>query len=260
MILTRRQQAICDLIDEQGRIYVADLAERLKATPQTIRKDLEALASAQKLVRFHGGAEKPEQAEYTGYDKRRFIAAREKAEIGAEVARLVPDGAVLFINAGTTTEAVAHALHRHSGLSVITDNILIANILRGFSGVETMIAGGRVRASDGAVVGTAATGFVRQFRVDYAIIGAAAIDQDGVLLDFDYDEAQVARAMIENARHVVLAADRSKWRLQAPTKIGSLADIHTFVTDRLETGAQRRLCQEAGVELRETFSASAAAE
>ena len=71
-----------------------------------------------------------------------------------------------------------------------------------------IVAGGPVRRSDGGVVGAAAVDFVRQFKVDYAVIGTSAIDEDGALLDFDYREVRVARAIIENARQVILVADR----------------------------------------------------
>ena len=114
------------------------------------------------------------------------IATDEKEAIGRAAARLIPDNASLFINIGTTTEAVARRCSQHNGLMVITNNINVANMMRVYPQIEVVIAGGVVRGSDGGIVGEAAVDFIRQFKVDYAVIGASAIDQDGALLDFDY--------------------------------------------------------------------------
>lgn len=245
----QRQREIMNLVRAEGRVRVNDLAGRFDATPQTIRKDLETLARGHEIVRFHGGASLLAGVEYMRYEARRAIASAEKAAIGEEVARRIPNNAAIFINVGTTTEAAALALAHHAGVRVITDNVNVANELRKFPGIEALIVGGAVRQADGAVVGPEAVAFLEQFRVDYAIIGAAAIDEDGALFDFDLDEARVSRAMIANARHVILAADRTKRERTAPVRIGSLADMGAFVTDRCEDEGLRALCAESEVEL-----------
>ncbi len=91
--------------------------------------------------------------------------------------------------------------------------------------------------------------FVRQFRVDYAVIGASAIEEDGTLLDFDYREVQVARAIIDNARQVILVADHSKLERSAPVRIGEMSEIDTFVTDAVSSPALRDVCAQHSVEL-----------
>ena len=73
--------------------------------------------------------------------------------------------------------------------------------------IEVIVAGGTVRRADGAVIGSTAISLIGQFKVDYAIIGASAIDEEGALLDFDYREVQAAQAIIANARSVMLVAD-----------------------------------------------------
>jgi hypothetical protein len=95
---------------------------------------------------------------------------------------------------------------------VITNNINVANRMRVYPSIEVVIAGGVVRGSDGGIVGEAAVDFIRQFKVDFAVIGASAIDHDGALLDFDFREVKVAQAIIANARHVILVADSTKIR------------------------------------------------
>jgi DeoR family glycerol-3-phosphate regulon repressor len=94
--------------------------------------------------------------------------------------------------------------------------------------------------------------FIRQFKVDYAVIGASAIDHDGALLDFDFREVKVAQAIIANARHVILVSDRTKFERTAPVRIGHLSQVNTFITDRCDIDSVRRICAESDVSLIET--------
>src|SRR5215470_10751468 len=187
-----RQQEILALARAQGRVNVDDLAARFDVSPQTIRKDLNELCDRRLLSRVHGGALVASGVENIAYEARRFIAQAEKRAIGAAAARLIPNSASLFINIGTTTEEVARGLNAHEDLLIITNNLNVATLLYRHPRMDVIIAGGPVRRADGAVVGAAAVELVRQFKVDYAVIGASAIDQDGALLDFDVREVRVS--------------------------------------------------------------------
>jgi DeoR family glycerol-3-phosphate regulon repressor len=250
--LPPRHAEILQMAKDKGRVLVDDLAAHFAVTPQTIRKDLNDLCDRRLLSRVHGGALFPSGIENMEYEARRKIAADEKDAIGKAAAALIPDSASLFINIGTTTEAVSKALLDHSGLMVITNNITVANRMRVYPSIEVVIAGGVVRGSDGGVVGEAAVDFIRQFKVDYAVIGASAIDHDGALLDFDFREVKVAQAIIANARHVILVSDRTKFERTAPVRIGHLSQVNTFITDRCDIDSVRRICAESDVSLIET--------
>ena len=144
---------------------------------------------------------------------------------------------------------------------VITNNINVANRMRVYPSIEVVIAGGVVRGSDGGIVGEAAVDFIKQFKVDYAVIGASAIDHDGALLDFDFREVKVAQAIIANARHVILVSDSTKFERTAPVRIGaSLSQVDTFITDRCDIAAVQRICRDAEVELIETTRRAQACE
>lgn len=244
-----RQTAILKHLQQKGRALVDDLAEMFNTTPQTIRKDLNALAEVNQIARFHGGAALVGGTEYVGFSVREEIARDEKDDIGRATAGLIPNNSSLIINAGTTTAAFARRLSNHVGLRVVTDSVALANEIREFVGVEVMVPAGNVRKSDGAILGEAAVDFIRQFRVDTAVIGAAAIAADGALLDYDLREASVARAIIENARNVILAADSTKFGRAAPVCIGDLTQIDTLVTDAACPQALREMCSENGVRL-----------
>lgn len=252
MYLSDRQAEIVDLVKVQGRVLVDELAARFAVTPQTIRKDLNELCDGGVLTRIHGGAVLPRGNENVAYEARRSMAAAEKQAIGQAAAALIPNDSSLFINIGTTTEAVGDALRDHRRLMIITNNINVANRLRVFPDLEVVIAGGIVRSEDGGIVGEAAVDFIRQFKVDYAVIGVSAIDQDGALLDFDYREVKVAQAIIANARHVILVSDSTKFDRTAPVRIGHIDQVHTFITDTCPLDNVRDLCRARDVRLIET--------
>jgi len=251
-MLSERQNAIMELARGEGRVLVEALSARFTVSAQTIRKDLNDLCEARLLSRVHGGAVIGSGAENLDYEARNAIAAQEKAAIARATADLIPDRSSLFINIGTTTEAVARALLGHSGLMVITNNLNVAHALRASADIECIVAGGLIRRSDGGIVGEAAVDIIRQFKVDFAVIGASAIDEDGSLLDFDYREVRVAQAIIANARHVVLVSDSTKFDRTAPVRLAQLSQIGTFVTDHCRSEAVRDLCKASGVRLVET--------
>lgn len=249
LTISPRQQEIVRLAREQGRVDVDALAERFTVTPQTIRKDLNDLCERGLLQRYHGGAVIASGVANYGYEARRQLATEEKRLIGVKAASLIPDNSSILINIGTTTEQVATALRHRHGLLVITNNTNVINILIGCAGIEVIVAGGVLRHSDGGVVGEAAVDFIRQFKVDYAVIGASAIDEDGSLLDYDYREVKVAKAILSCARHTILVADSMKYARTAPVRIGHLSEMDYFVTDRPPPPVLAAICREHKVEI-----------
>tara|TARA_R110000751_G_scaffold234229_3_gene335387 strand:+ start:8100 stop:8870 length:771 start_codon:yes stop_codon:yes gene_type:complete len=256
MYLSPRHEQILELAKLEERVLVDELAARFDVTPQTIRKDLNDLCKQRLLTRIHGGAEFPSGVANFEYEDRRQIAALEKTAIGKAAAALIPNESSLFINIGTTTEAVSEALLDHVGLMAITNNINVANRLRLYPKFEVVMAGGVVRSTDGGIVGETAVDFIRQFKVDHAVIGTSAIDADGALLDFDIREVKVAQAIIENARNVILVADSTKFERTAPVRIAHISQVDTFVTDHCVSDDIRKVCEENDVRLIEVGSGS----
>jgi len=244
---TPRQADIVALARSSGRLDVDMLATHFGVSPQTIRKDLNELCEHGVLQRFHGGAMLPSSVVNMAYESRRQLATDAKRRIGERAARLIPNDCSLLINIGTTTEQVAMALRSHRGLMVITNNLNVVNILRGYPEIEVIVSGGVLRHSDAAIVGEPAVDFLRQFKVDYAVIGASGIDEDGTLLDYDYREVEVSRKIVESSRCAILVADALKYGRSAPVRIGHVSDLDHFVTDAAPPEPLRRICEEHGV-------------
>jgi DeoR family glycerol-3-phosphate regulon repressor len=227
-----RRQAIVDLVRRQGFAAIEALAQQFAVTPQTIRRDINALCAEGALRRFHGGAGLPSSVENLAYATRRVLMHEEKRRLARLAAAHIPDHASLFINIGTTTEEVARALLDHQGLSVVTNNLNVAGMLAANPDFDVIVAGGQVRARDLGIVGEAAIDLIRQFKVDIGIIGISGIDEDGALLDFDYREVRVAQAIVANARRVFLVADHGKFGRSALVRMGTVDRIDDLFTDR----------------------------
>ncbi len=163
--------------------------------------------------------------------RREGLHATAKDQIAQCIARAVPNACSLILNIGTTTEAVARKLLQHKGLRVITNNLNVAAILSANPSAEVIVVGGVVRGRDRGIVGEAAVDFIRQFKVDIAIIGISGIEGDGSLRDYDYREVKVSQTIISHAREVWLAADASKFNRPAMVEVAHLSSIDRLFTD-----------------------------
>jgi len=246
---TARHEQIVEIVTAKGFVSVEDLALHFDVTPQTMRRDINALAGENRVRRFHGGASAAPSTENTEYAQRKLLQSPEKARIARLVAEHIPDHASLFINIGTTNEAIAKELLNHTGLKIITNNLHVAAIVNGKADFEVIIAGGKVRSRDGGIIGEATLDFVSQFRTDFGIIGISGIDEDGTLLEFDYQEVRVAQALIRNSRQVLLACDHTKFGRHAMINLGDVRDVNILVTDRQPEQQFTDLLKDRGVKL-----------
>ncbi len=244
-----RKPEILEIARLEGKVTVEGLAERFDVTLQTIRRDLSELADAGKLERVHGGAILPSGTSNIGYEERRVLNAAQKAAIARRCARDIPENASLFLNIGTSTEAVARELLNHRNIMVVTNNMNVANILVANDDCEIIVAGGVLRRVDGGLVGTLTAQVIEQFKFDLAVIGCSALDEEGDILDFDIQEVGVSKTIIRQSRSTFLVSDHSKFQRSAPARIASLGDIDTFYTDTAPAAGLAQRCAEWGTRI-----------
>ncbi|MGI0117048.1 DeoR/GlpR family transcriptional regulator [Zooshikella sp. RANM57] len=250
MSQTHRHEQILQLVQQKGFVSIDELVQRFTVTPQTIRRDLNQLAETCQLKRYHGGAGIPTSSiTNTAYAQRKIMQLSAKQKIAQRVAKDIPNNSSLFINIGTTTEAIAEALLQHQGLTVITNNLHVASILKNKEDFNILLSGGQVRNRDGGIIGQATVDFISQFTVDYGIIGISGIDQEGQLLDYDYQEVRVAQAIIKHSRQVFLATDVSKFGRNALVKLAQLREIDRLYTNTCPPEQYLVLTEQADTEL-----------
>ena len=226
-----RQKEIVELARKEGKVTVDGLADFYDVTVQTIRRDLSELADKGRLERVHGGAVVPSGVVNLVYDERRRMNEDGKKAIAVACAAAISDGASVFMNIGTSTEAVAYELLDHENLLVVTNNLNIANTLAANHSFEIILTGGVLRRADGGLVGGLTAEMVRQFKFDFSVLGCSAIDEDGDLLDFDGQEVLVSKTAIQRSRNVMVVADHLKLQRKAPLTICSLSDVGVWFTD-----------------------------
>ncbi|MBB1273965.1 DeoR/GlpR family transcriptional regulator [Psychromonas sp. SR45-3] len=229
---TTRHKEIIKLVQKNGYISTDNLVEHFNVSPQTIRRDLNELADENKIRRHHGGATTQQSSVNTAYSARKVMQSHEKDSIAEALVKHIPDGATLFIDIGTTPESIAKELvKKHKDLRVVTNNINVAGILMGNEDFKVILAGGEVRNKDGGIVGEATLDFIKQFRLDFGILGISGIDYDGSLLDFDYHEVRVKKAIIENSRRIYLAVDHTKFGRNAMVNLANISELDMLITD-----------------------------
>ncbi|MFZ5962689.1 DeoR/GlpR family DNA-binding transcription regulator [Thalassococcus sp. BH17M4-6] len=231
MSQTFRLPQILDIARKEGMVTVEELADRFGVTLQTIRRDLTELSDAGRLERVHGGAVLPSGVSNIAYEERRSLNAAAKAAIARACAQHIPEDASVFLNIGTSTEAVAHELQGHKNLLVVTNNLNVAQILSRNADCRTVLTGGTLRQADNGLIGNLAIETIQQFRFDIAVVGCSALDEDGEMLDFDIEEVGVSQAIIDRSRKVFVVADQSKFQRNAPVRIASLSTVDLIFTD-----------------------------
>ena len=247
--ISSRQDQIINLVRDQGYASIEMMAEKFDVAQQTVRRDIIYLSEKGLLQRHHGGAGLPPGLESLAYSNRKVRNAQQKTLIAEAIASRVPNGASLFIDIGTTMEAVALALTGHEGLRVITNHVGVVSIFCENTDFEITISGGLVRNNDRAVTGETTTEFLRQFRVGYGIFGIGSITDDGHLLDYDYRDAQASRGALKISRHKIAAVDHSKFNGDAMMPFVHVSEMDEIFTDKEPPEAILNAIEQGGTEI-----------
>jgi DeoR/GlpR family transcriptional regulator of sugar metabolism len=228
-----RHHRILSLLIAHGRIETDGLAEVLKVSRETVRRDLLKLEAAGKLRRVHGGVIAAELPAEKPFELRRRVNAPEKRRIAKAAVRLLKSGECCFIDAGTTTAAFAVELAKIPGIAVITNSLEVASTLRAAkSDADILLLGGQVGADVPATYGEIALGQIERFHPDAAIISPVGLHPGHGATDYFLPEAEIARAMIANARRLIMLADLSKLGETSRVRLCGCGDIDVLVTDR----------------------------
>ena len=244
-----RREQIIRLVERRGYMSIDRLAEHFAVTPQTIRRDINTLCQRKLLARQHGGASLPSSVVNTAYVARHIEHAAEKERIARTLVEYLPDRASLFMSLGTTMEAVAEALTNRKSMKIVTNNPQAAQRLAAASDFEIILTGGVVQHWNGGLTGPRALAAIADFRCDFAILGIGAVEPDGTLFDFHDGEVAVMKAMIANARRVLVAADRSKFDRTATVRVCGFRDLAALFTDAPPPPGVLDMAQREGVEI-----------
>jgi DeoR family transcriptional regulator of aga operon len=233
-----RAQEILQELLRSGKVTVDDLAQRLKVSAATIRRDLTELERRGLLRRNHGGAVSIEPALYepfrnvSSFQEQEQQLTAEKRRIGLAAAEIIADGETIAIGAGTTTTQVARSLRHRKGITVLTNAVNIAMELSHQDDIKILVTGGLLSGDWFALVGHAAIESVNEFFLDKAFIGVDGIHAEHGLTTNYPDQATIHRAMLQQARQKIVVADHRKIGIAATALIWQPKGIDLFITDR----------------------------
>lgn len=254
-----RHDRIISLLHQRQRLTTDAFALELGVSKETVRRDLIELESSGKLKRMHGGAVPcalpAETLAEASYLERARLHQAEKRAIAHSAAALIEPGSSCFIDAGSSTHALAQALLSRKGLHIITNSVEVARTLAASADIEVHLLGGKMQTDVPATSGEFTIGEIARFHVDYAVISPTALNPDQGALDFAWHEASVARAMLAHARHNIVLANAHKLGLVSRVQICAPAAIDALVTDSQAEPAMLERLRRAG--LKRVISAAA---
>ena len=245
-----RQTAIADVVWQRNRVSVDSLASMFSASPETIRRDLSILARNGRIQKVHGGAVLPRMAEEGPFAERMRHNVAEKRRIAARAFPLISSGETLFINTGSTTMLFADELVGLDDLTVITNSAELARVLStGNPTCRIYLLGGAYHGDNRETCGPIAIEQLGRFRADRAVLTVGSLEASTGVMDYNPDEAEMARAMIRLAGSVTLLVDSSKFGKLAPFTVAGFDAIDCMVCDEAPDGQLAALMARERVEI-----------
>jgi DeoR family glycerol-3-phosphate regulon repressor len=228
----RRQRDILRRLEANSYLALEDIVDLYAVNAQTARRDIIALEQSGHARRLHGGVTIARSISPVTLQQRRVDNALAKEKIAQIVANLIPEGASLFLDTGTTCEAIAAALTNHSKLRVLTYSLRSASMLCNNPDFVVAIPGGFVRPGDSGVYGEDTPDFIKRFKFDYAIISVSGVDADGNMGDDEPGEVSTVRAAMAQSAKTILAVDYSKFGHTGMVQLGTIRDVDALVCDK----------------------------
>jgi len=233
-----RTERILKLLLHKGSVTVEELIESLQASAPSIRRDLTRLESRGLIRRTHGGAALVQELLYepfrydTAFQTREHRLVKEKRHIGFAAAELIAENETIGLTAGTTTTWVARSLRHRNNLTIVTNAVNIAMELCNMPGLKIHLTGGYVHWPwSFSLVGAEAINFMGNTFLDRVFLSVSGIDPVRGTTTNESDEALTFRAMVKQAKQVVVVADSSKLGVVTSSLICPIEDVDVLVTD-----------------------------
>lgn len=224
---------ILEILQDEKKVVVSELAERFAVSEMTIRRDLSFLSKNYNITRTHGGAYAPQGSvvRIVSFDEARIEHRDEKERIARAAAQRIAYRQRLFIDSGSTTSRIVHYLSEDMKNVVVTNNLHVAGVALETKKLAVIMIGGEMLPIAGCSSGTVAEEQIKLYEVDIAFLGAAAIGRDGKLYDGYSPEARLKDAVFDVAKEIYLLADSSKFNVYDLHAFGSLHRVSHVITD-----------------------------
>jgi len=244
-MLNKRQTRILNLLGDNDRLSVNDLAKKLKVSSVTIRQDLTLLENEGLLKRIHGGAVLKDA---DNIDNRMAVNFDKKIRIAKKVASLVNDGETILIESGSTNALLARELI-NKNITIITTNIYIARQFRKEKRANVIILGGLYQYESESLVGKITRNCIDQLHYDKAFIGIDGYTRDTGFTLRDLLRAEISAHIIKKSKEVYIVSDSSKFGNTGLTNICHASDIQHIATDTELVKSYIKEFRKSGIDL-----------
>ena len=249
MIPVERHQQILALVADRGVVSIAELTERLGVSHMTIRRDVQKLEEQGAVLSVSGGVRSADRlAAEPSHLTKSALYNEEKRAIGRTAARQIPRNSCIYLDAGTTTLALAREVVDRDDLLVVTNDFMVANLLMEASQCRVIHTGGTVCRENRSCVGESAARSLRHLAIDIAFISASCWGPRGLFTP-DEDKVMVKQAVSEVSSKRVLLSDSSKYNRIATFLALPLESFDRVVTDTHLSGSARELLSTGSCEL-----------
>lgn len=249
MLPLERIDKIMEILNEQGSVTIEKLAQTMDVSEMTIRRDLEKCKRLGTVHRCHGGAVlKNELVSEMSYEEKAGENRQIKHQLATCCVSLVAPHSTIYLDAGTTTHAIAEHICHIPGLTVVTNDLNIASFLTKTQ-VEIIVLGGTVQSSTCSMQGSVTRHFLDDIRISIAFLGAMSINDDFDTLTPTLEKAFLKRQVVASANESYLVADSSKFHRQALYRINSLADYTAVITDAQFGEEEKRVIKEKEIKI-----------
>lgn len=211
MLAEKRLSRICELVAARGTATVSELAQALGASESTIRRDLDKLDQAHRLVKVHGGATTMESAHLTRdltLGERYGLHADEKRAICAHAASLIEPDDFVYVDAGSTTEELIRQLAQ-TRAQFATDSVSHAMALAA-KGCRVTVLGGELKSATEALVGPDAIAAISRYHFTLGFWGANGATVEAGYTTPDRNEAMIKQLSMEHTERRYVISDASK--------------------------------------------------
>ncbi|GAA4702063.1 DeoR/GlpR family DNA-binding transcription regulator [Brevibacillus fulvus] len=233
MLVAERLEKIVRLVNEKGSLRVSELSEICKVTEETIRRDLDKLEQAGRLLRSHGGAVSiREQQPETPYFEREIAYAEEKRKIAQQAIQYIEPHDRIILDASTTAWYMA-SIMPDMPITVLTNSLKVAMELSSKEKIEVICTGGILAPRSLSFVGPRAEKFLDAYYVDKAFLSCKGLHLERGISESNELQALVKKKMLGISEKVYLLADHSKFGIQAFTVVAGLKQVHEIITDSL---------------------------
>jgi DeoR/GlpR family transcriptional regulator of sugar metabolism len=243
-----RRERLRELVQSRGFASLGELAESLRVSDSTIRRDLEQLERDGVARRTHGGAFWTGESDTLQvFQTRRDDHWAAKTAIGRAAADLIEDHETILLDGGSTTyELARHLVGRP--LQVVTNSLPVAHLLSTSESIDLVMIGGCVRGRTAVAIGPMADAMLHSINVGKAFLSVAGITDRGYF-NSNMMLVESEKAMLDSADQAIVVADSSKFGRVSLSRLCGLHEVHAVVTDwKLESRWKEHL-ELAGVEL-----------